>query len=47
MTYDTVKKNYGRTWGDEEVKLAVRKGAITKEEYKEITGKEYPVRKKV
>lgn len=45
MTYDTVKKNYGRTWGIEEVKLAVRKGAITKEQFKEITGQEYPAKK--
>ena len=42
MNYETVKKNYERgLWNDAMVKMAVRKGVITKEQYKEITGKDY------
>ena len=42
MNYQTVKKNYERgLWSIAMVKLAVRKGIITKVEYQEITGKEY------
>lgn len=37
-----VKKNYERgLWTAAMVKMAVRKGVITKEQFKEITGKDY------
>lgn len=42
MNYTTVKKNFDRgLWSLAMVKMAVRKGIITKDEYTEITGKEY------
>lgn len=42
MNYETIKKNYDRgLWSLSMVKMAVRKGVITKEQYTEITGKEY------
>ena len=42
MNFATVKKNYDRgLWSIAMVKMAVKKGIITKEEYTEITGKEY------
>lgn len=42
MNYETVKKNYERKlWGKAQVKVAVKKGIITHEEYKEITGDDY------
>ena len=42
MNYETIKKNYDRgLWTAAMVKTAVRKGVITKEQYKEITGKDY------
>ena len=42
MNYETIKKNYERgLWNIAMVKMAVRKGVITKEQYKEITGKDY------
>ena len=42
MNYETIKKNYERgLWNAQMVKIAVRKGVITKEQYKEITKKEY------
>ena len=42
MNFQTVKKNYDRgLWSIAMVKMAVRKGIITKEQYTEITGKEY------
>ena len=42
MNYETVKKNFERgLWNVAMVKMAVRKGVITKEQFKEITGKEY------
>ena len=42
MNYETIKKNYERgLWNAAMVKTAVRKGVITKEQYKEITGKDY------
>lgn len=40
--FDIVKRNYERgLWTKEMVKTAVKKGAITKEQYKEITGEDY------
>ena len=42
MNFSTIKKNYDRgLWSAAMVKMAVRKGVITKEQYTEITGKEY------
>lgn len=42
MNFETIKKNYDRgLWSVSMVKMAVRKGIITKEQYKEITGKDY------
>ena len=42
MNYVTVKKNYEKgLWSAPMVKMAVKKGIITKEQYTEITGKEY------
>lgn len=42
MNYDTIKRNFDRgLWSDAQVKVAVRKGVITAEEYMEITGKLY------
>ena len=42
MNYETIKKNFERgLWNTAMVKMAVRKGVITKEQYKEITGKDY------
>ena len=42
MNYATIKKNYDKgLWSAAMVKTAVKKGLITKEQYTEITGKEY------
>lgn len=42
MNYQTVKRNYDRgLWSAAMVKMAVRKGIITKAQYTEITGKAY------
>ena len=42
MNYDTIKKNYDRgLWNVAMVRVAVKKGIITKEQFKEITGKDY------
>lgn len=42
MNYEEVKNNYIRgLWNIMLVKMAVRKGIITKEQYKEITGENY------
>ena len=42
MNYETVKKNFERgLWNVTMVRMAVRKGVITKHQFKEITGKEY------
>ena len=42
MNFETVKRNYDRgLWNAAMVKMAVRKGVITKEQFKEITGKDY------
>ena len=42
MNYETIKKNYDRgLWSAAMVKTAVKKGIITREQYEEITGKEY------
>lgn len=42
MNFDTIKKNFDRgLWSASMVKMAVRKGVITKAEYETITGKAY------
>lgn len=42
MTFDIVKRNFDQgLWTVQMVRLAVRKGVITKEQFKEITGKDY------
>lgn len=42
MTFETIKRNYDKKlWNKQMVKMAVRKGVITKEQYKEITGEDY------
>lgn len=42
MTFDLVKRNFDRgLWTAQMVRLAVKKGVITKEQFKEITGKDY------
>lgn len=42
MSYERIKYYYeAGLWSDPMVKMAVRKGVITKEQYTEITGKEY------
>ena len=42
MNYATIKKNYERgLWNAAMVKMAVRKGVITKEQFKELTGKAF------
>lgn len=42
MTYETIKRNFDRKlWNKQMVALAVRKGVITAEQYKQITGEAY------
>ena len=42
MNLETIKRNYDRKlWNKAMVKMAVRKGIITKEQYTEITGDAY------
>ena len=42
MNFETVKRNYERKlWNKSMVKMAVRKGIITKDEYFKITGELY------
>lgn len=42
MNYETIKRNYDRKlWNVAMVKMAVRKGIITKEQYEEITRLSY------
>lgn len=42
MNFENVKKNFERgLWNAAMVKIAVRKGIITKEQYEEITGETY------
>lgn len=42
MNYDTIKKNFERgLWNAQMVKMAVRKGVITPEQFKEITNQIY------
>ena len=42
MSYERVKYYYNAgLWNLQMVKMAVRKGIITKEQFKEITGEDY------
>jgi hypothetical protein len=42
MSFETIKKNYEKgLWNVQMVKMAVKKGVITAEQFKEITGKDY------
>lgn len=42
MNFDEVKSNYDKKlWTITLVKIAVKKGVITAEQYKEITGQKY------
>lgn len=42
MNYEEVKRNYDKgLWNKTLVKIAVKKGVITPEQYKEITGEDY------
>lgn len=42
MNYDLIKKNYEKgLWSKQMVAMAVKKGIITPEQYKEITGEDY------
>lgn len=42
MNFNMIKKNYDKgLWSKQMVKMAVRKGVITKEQYKEITSENY------
>lgn len=42
MNFEIVKKNYDKgLWSKSMVKVAVRKGVITKEQYQDITGEKY------
>lgn len=42
MNYKEVKSNYEKgLWNKTLVRMAVRKGIITKAQYKEITGEDY------
>ena len=42
MTFEKIKYNYEQGyWSKTMVKMAVKKGIITKAEYKEITGENY------
>lgn len=42
MNYETIKRNFERgLWNKTMVRMAVRKGVVTKAQYAEITGEEY------
>jgi len=42
MNFDTIKKNFDRKlWSTAMVRTAVKKGVITPEQYKEISGEKY------
>lgn len=42
MNFDIIKRNFDRgLWNKQMVKMAVRKGVITKDQYQEITGETY------
>lgn len=42
MNFETIKKNYDRKlWSKAMVKTAVKKGVISAEQYRTITGEDY------
>ena len=41
--FEKIKRWYPKLWSKAMVKNAVKKGAITAEQYKEIVGKDYEV----
>ena len=42
MNYNMIKKNFEKgLWSVQMVKVAVKKGVITKEQFKEITSQDY------
>lgn len=42
MNFEIIKKNFDKgLWSEAMVKIAVKKGIISKEQYKEITGVTY------
>ena len=42
MTYESIKRNFDRKlWNAKMVAVAVKKGVITAEQYKKITGEDY------
>lgn len=42
MNYETVKRNYEKgLWNVQLVRIAVKKGIISREQFREITGKDY------
>lgn len=42
MTFETIKRNFDRKlWNRQMVAMAVTKGVITAEQYREITGEVY------
>ena len=42
MNYETIKRNFERgLWNEQMVRMAVRKGVITKTQFEEIVGKAY------
>lgn len=42
MTYEAIKRNYDhKLWNKTMVAVAVKKGVITAEQYREITGEAY------
>ena len=44
MSYEIIKKNYEKPlWNKAMVRLAVKKGVITAEQYEEIVGEPYTV----
>ena len=44
MSYEIIKKNYEKhLWNNAMVRLAVKKGVITAEQYEEIVGEPYTV----
>lgn len=44
MSYEIIKKNYERRlWNKAMVRLAVKKGVITVEQYEDIVGEPYTV----
>lgn len=44
MSFEMIKRNFDKgLWSVAMVKVAVKKGVITKEQFKEITGEEYAI----